>query len=170
MFSKYRFQYVNFIYCGLLLLIPAQTQAVKTAKNSEDKTPLYLAIERGSEKVFDLFLAKGVDVNTRDAEGRTPLYWAIDYNRAGMAKRLLDRGVDVNVRDAEGNTPLDWAVRNFNEEIALLIVDNRDVDTEVIRDALRLALAEESDNGRLIRFLRDNQRRGGGNRCEAVFQ
>lgn len=54
-------------------------------------------------------LARGADVNARNATGLTPLIAAVCLlNRAG-AEALLKKGADVNIKDDSGKTALDHA-------------------------------------------------------------
>lgn len=76
------------------------------------ETPLHLA--RGNAEVLELLVAKGADVNARDALGQTPLHVA-GWSADGM-KVLLAHGADVNARDNAGKTPLVEAMQYLDTQ------------------------------------------------------
>ena len=61
-----------------------------------------------ADKMVELALSVGIDVNARGCGGRTPLHHAAlgPDSVENAFKRLLDAGADVNARDRHGSTPL----------------------------------------------------------------
>ena len=58
-------------------------------------TPLHLAAASGSAETVKLLLARGADVNAREAEwGQTPLIFAASQNRADAIRVLLENDAD----------------------------------------------------------------------------
>ncbi len=87
-------------------------------KNSEDETPLGLALGRaGLPHLAAAMLAAGADVDVRNAAGLTLLQQAIAEGKTGAALFLLQHGADINMRTPQGLTPLELAVRNRSEEV-----------------------------------------------------
>lgn len=105
------------------LMIAADTNDLATAKrlidngvdvntkNSEGQTALMLLTKSDgfietTEKLLDLLLAAGAQINDRDKEGVTPLMFATRWNTLRMVQYLVAQGADVNARDNNGRTAL----------------------------------------------------------------
>jgi ankyrin repeat protein len=83
-------------------------------------TPLYMATDWGSQKVFDYLIANGAKVDIPDREtGMTPLVRAIAHNRKSMVVALLKAGASakqIRVIDGKethllaGGSPLLYAI------------------------------------------------------------
>jgi ankyrin repeat protein len=91
-------------------------------------TALMVAAARGNERLIELFLRHGADVNHRSQDGYSPFLSAAAYARDTFGdderelairifNQLLDAGADPLVRDSEGNTAYDIASR-FRPSIA----------------------------------------------------
>jgi ankyrin repeat protein len=89
------------------------------ANSDRGATPLHFAAGEGNGDVVNLLLAKGADVNAKDAYGgRTPLYDAIRARSKDIVAQLLAHGADVNARDDRGFTPLHIrAIRGDKEQV-----------------------------------------------------
>lgn len=60
-------------------------------------------------KIFELFVARGADLNTRDNSGKTLMHEAIlSKNAKECIQILLEKGVDPNAKDNKGNTALHY--------------------------------------------------------------
>lgn len=66
---------------------------------------MYAALEGHTEKVRAL-LARGADVNAKDAAGRTSLMFAVINMQHETVKVLLEYGADVNAGANDGGTAL----------------------------------------------------------------
>ena len=77
-------------------------------------SPLHLSIIKNKDKLFDLILKKGVNVNVAGREGKvkniTPLYAAVLLKREEIVKKLLKKDADPNISDNEDSFPLIDAV------------------------------------------------------------
>jgi len=66
------------------------------AKGKYGRTPLHYAASRGLNKIIELLIARGADVNTKievgDYKGQTPLDGAIQWNRTETADLLRKHG------------------------------------------------------------------------------
>lgn len=76
-------------------------------KDSEGRTPLHWAVDRGHSKVVEMLVSKDADVNAKDDEGQTPLHYAVVCDREGIAEFLVKQNASTDVKDNDGNTPHD---------------------------------------------------------------
>ena len=79
------------------------------ARDTDGSTPLHCATWKGHEKVAELLLKEGANVNAVNQNGHwgtTPLHAAAHANQAKIAQLLLDHGANVKANDMEGRTPL----------------------------------------------------------------
>ncbi|KAL3630716.1 Acyl-CoA-binding domain-containing protein 1 [Castilleja foliolosa] len=76
-------------------------------KDSEGRTPLHWAVDRGHLNVATLLLDKNADVNAKDDEGQTAMHYAAVCERTEIAELLVKHGADVDIKDNEGGTPRD---------------------------------------------------------------
>lgn len=75
-------------------------------------TPLALAeFAADHNKMIQLLIAHGADVNLRGITGTTPLFWAVMRGQKDDVKFLLDHGADPNLANSFGDTPLICAVQ-----------------------------------------------------------
>ena len=85
---------------------------------------LHWAAAMGHEKVVELLLAKGCNVDVEDWDGGTPLCAAVRCGRKQTAMLLLSRGADIEVTALPGrHTPLMMAVLRGHSETVELLVD-----------------------------------------------
>jgi ankyrin repeat protein len=111
-------------------LMHGRTQIVDLlVRQGADFDPHFLLIETARNGVSDrdvyrLLLAKGADVNARDAEGETALVIATRGGYRKTVKQLIRHGADVNLPDAAGNTPLQIALTEQDEDIERLLRQN----------------------------------------------
>ncbi len=79
------------------------------------------AIKKGHVAIAHAFLAKGADVNARDAAGGPALHWAVGSGKPDIVRLLLDHGADPAARDDHGQSALHVARKRGREEIAELL-------------------------------------------------
>ncbi len=120
-------------------------------RNSEGKTPLLLATQKGSLQIVEEFLKVGADPFIMDNSGESALSYAINYNEdmlniivqlaggkrdiAGetilhyaareadyeTVQRLISMGLDKSIKNISGETAYDIALRWDQDEIASLL-------------------------------------------------
>ncbi|KAL7304063.1 hypothetical protein TKK_0003527 [Trichogramma kaykai] len=97
------------------------------ARDKLGRTPLHLALAKGSGQVVKYLLKLGADPNLADEDGFSPLH-VISKDRYDDDELLkaaffdtskkVDRPVQVDVQDKNGRTPLQWAVANLFLNVA----------------------------------------------------
>jgi cytochrome c len=76
----------------------------------------------GDQDVAVLLLAKGADVNARDATLKTPLHFAAEFGNMAVAKLLVAAGADLNARDQSDGTAIDRAGLEDHFDIVDLLI------------------------------------------------
>ncbi|GLJ42408.1 hypothetical protein SUGI_0878760 [Cryptomeria japonica] len=74
-------------------------------KDSQGRTALHWAADRGQLKTLEILVSKGADINAKDMEGQTPLHYAFVCELEDIAKYLIDHGADVSIKDNDGDAP-----------------------------------------------------------------
>eukprot|EP01087_Luapelamoeba_hula_P005283 TRINITY_DN1535_c0_g1_i1.p1 TRINITY_DN1535_c0_g1~~TRINITY_DN1535_c0_g1_i1.p1 ORF type:complete len:386 (-),score=95.92 TRINITY_DN1535_c0_g1_i1:107-1264(-) len=90
----------------LLAILLANRAEVDSNVNETKRTPLIEATMRGNERMVELLVNAGADVNLEDKEGMTALHWAATRGYEALVVFLLDHKADVNARDKSNSTPL----------------------------------------------------------------
>jgi ankyrin repeat protein len=127
-------------------------------------TPLARAAQQGDAASVESLVARGEDVNARDAEGHTPLSYAARADDAKVINALLDAGADPNARDCNGFgwTPLINALHKYNDAAARRLVERgADVNaragdcaaTKIENGVTPLMFAAKFDNPEMVKFL-----------------
>ncbi len=118
--------------------------------------PLFLAAEAGSAEAVRMLLEHGADVNAAMPDGSTALLTAAAGGHCQVAEALLKAGADVN-GSAQGWTPLHFAVDNQDVDSVKLFLDaGADIDASNDAGNIPLTLAQEQDNGVMIRLLSES--------------
>ncbi|CAI8598529.1 unnamed protein product [Vicia faba] len=76
-------------------------------KDSEGRTPLHWAVDRGHLDVTELLLGRNADVNAKDNDGQTPLHYAVTCEREAIAEYLVKHSADINSKDNDGSSSRD---------------------------------------------------------------
>ncbi|MBX3230395.1 MAG: ankyrin repeat domain-containing protein [Labilithrix sp.] len=80
----------------------------------------YASSSAEAERIVELLLARGANVNRRLPDGRPPLFAAAEAGNTRMLKALLDAGANVNERVLD-ETALDAAERSANIQAARIL-------------------------------------------------
>jgi ankyrin repeat protein len=88
-----------------------------------DKEQLSVAIKYGNVVAVKGVIAKGTNLEQRDAAGRTPLLWAVKNEQTKIVKVLVEEGATIESKDQDGMSALHWAAHNRNEEVLDLILE-----------------------------------------------
>ena len=128
--------------------------ADKDQGDSDDRTPLWWASERGYLEMTQYLVEQGATLDTADCDGWTPLSRASIYDNLDLTRYLLEQGADRDKANNDGMTPLHFAAFYDHLEIAMLLMsygadlNARDMDgklpidmgwnnTEEIKQAIR---------------------------------
>nr|GEV48554.1 acyl-CoA-binding domain-containing protein 1-like [Tanacetum cinerariifolium] len=82
-------------------------------KDSEGRTPLHWAVDRGHIDVVELLLSRNADVNLKDNEGQTPLHYAAVCERKEIGELLVKRNAGTDIKDNDGKYPCDLSDLNW---------------------------------------------------------
>lgn len=75
------------------------------------KTALHYASSNGKEKVGDLLIKNGTDVNATDKNGQTALHVAAKKSKSKILSVLIANGADADIVDDKGRTALHFAAK-----------------------------------------------------------
>lgn len=90
--------------------------------DSNEMTPLHLAVEHGKLKVVVLLLKNGANPKTTNSTGETPLHSALLQRHSITAKWLLRYGASPLSKLPIYGTPLDYAVlTNYVKAVKMLV-------------------------------------------------
>ncbi|CAB0037255.1 unnamed protein product [Trichogramma brassicae] len=99
------------------------------ARNKSGNTPLYLAIDKGNTKAFEILLRRGAQSNLAGEFGLTPLHFIVRDDVDGEMTELFfkfnddrQQTVQINVRDDDGDTPLHLALENGKMKAAEILL------------------------------------------------
>ena len=69
-------------------------------KSSFGWTPLHLAIFKGYEKIVELLLKNGADINIQSDDGRSAMHWAVKpkYYNEKIMKMVLDKNPSLDLK------------------------------------------------------------------------
>jgi len=97
---------------SMFLCLPLLLTGCTIVTRSNEPPPLIRAVSRGDTPTARALLARGADVQARDANGRTALMYAAENGDPTSVQALLTNGADVNARDGKGWTALTYAAEN----------------------------------------------------------
>ncbi|KAI2479975.1 Pfs NB-ARC and Ankyrin domain protein [Pyrenophora tritici-repentis] len=129
----------------LAYLIGSKTIELDT-KDARRRTPLYVAVDKGSSVLTRMLLDNGADANAQDGDYRNALQAASERGHTEIVKLLLDKGADVNAQGGGYGNALQAASERGHKGIVKLLLDKgADVNAQdgfgLHSNALQAALA-----------------------------
>ncbi len=79
------------------------------ASNPSKVNALHAAVAKQNLALCELFISKGVNVNTPQAQNISPLHSAAHRGNLQLVRLLVENGADVNFKSDEGKTAIDFA-------------------------------------------------------------
>ena len=139
------------------VLSAEQEKAVAALKQrgvTVDGTGFSSAAASGSFELVSLYLAAGMDINTKDSHKRTPLQMAAQGKNVPLVEWLIARGADVNTSDENGSTPLmDAAWQGDMPMVQVLVAKGAQVNSKNISGYTALKAAHEQKHTDISDFL-----------------
>jgi ankyrin repeat protein len=83
---------------------------------------LQSAVASGKIESARALIARGANVNIRNAQGMTPLHLAAFEGNEAMVRLLLDEGADIVARMDDGTTPREMAKQKGHDQIARMLI------------------------------------------------
>ena len=112
------------------------------------------AVVLNDEKIADVFIKSGVNVNARDAWGWTALHSAISAGHMKMVRLLIANKANVNVGDKWGRTALHTAIYGRHTKMARFLIANKaDVNAADSEHSTPLHYAAQHSNPSIARGL-----------------
>ncbi|KAK4243566.1 ankyrin repeat-containing domain protein [Corynascus novoguineensis] len=118
-----------------------------TSSSIESKSPLHMAVQKGSRKIVQLLLQHGADCNAKDNQGLTPLIHAIIEEQDDIAGILLSHGAQIQIVDNYQRSPLHWTVLKRQDRLLRVLIKHCEQNAEIIntydiegRTALHIAI------------------------------
>ena len=132
------------------------TSANVNIKDALGRTPLQIAVEKGSGDVAMFLIENGAEVNVTDTNGNTPLIFIIHkIGNLEITQRLLENGAAVNAQNRTGETALMYAAWRGHSDIVQLLLENRaDVNIKNRQGDTALTLAESKGHLEIVQMLR----------------
>lgn len=101
---------------------------VNSKTESDGRTALMIAADRGSMDLCEALVSWGADVHVQDNCGKTALHWAADSwkadeTRGQICQFLIEAGADVNAQNHDLETPLHLSLSNEGVEVASFLLE-----------------------------------------------
>ncbi|ORX59924.1 ankyrin [Piromyces finnis] len=135
-------------------------------KDSKGRTPLHFACSSGNEKIAELIIHAGANVNAIDLNQNTPLHLSVISNNYTCVALLLKAGANAHARDKSYKTPLDLALSRIQYIIQNLnTLDNASTLIPEIQEVIKLLkyyiqiprnlVRSQSDSFSMIKFSKN---------------
>ncbi|UYX55131.1 ankyrin repeat domain-containing protein [Bacillus thuringiensis] len=104
-----------------------EDRSIVNSYSEDGWTPLHLAAYFGQKEIASFLLEQGANIHIRakNENENTPLQAAIANKQSELVAFLIEKGSDVNAVQSGGWTGLHEAALLGNEEIIILLLENR---------------------------------------------
>lgn len=95
---------------------------INTRDYTSGESALHIVTNKRDLTWMRFLVAKGANVNTRDAKGVTPLVASVNFNFVEGAEFLIGQGARLDESNNAGETPLITAVHNRNLDMMRILL------------------------------------------------
>ncbi len=125
--------------------------AIDRINEQSGATALLTAIGNGGEKIVEMLVGAGADVNAGRYLGMPPLHLAVTKGNERIVRILLEAGADTEVKDDSGATAIMLATRMRRKKVLNLLVDaGADVNAKGGTAHAKSAKREKKKKGTLM--------------------
>lgn len=114
--------------------------------------PLFVALKKNREELFNFLLEKGADPNSsgtaNNIKNQTVIYVAVVNDKTDVIQKLLDKGADPSIADSGGAVPVSeqiLASRPNIEVIKMLLDKTKDVNKQETNGSTLLIYAAKNE-------------------------
>ena len=86
------------------------------------RNALHYAVQQSNEKIIDMLIENGFDVNSTDLYNNTPLHYAVNNPYPYNIQILLHHGADPDLYNLKRQTPLHYAAMKGNDFAVILFI------------------------------------------------
>lgn len=126
-------------------------------RDDTENTPLILAVLKGSLDCVKLLVARGAQVNVKNAQGHSPIQYACSKGHKDVLEFLLTSKADPNVGDFRQDTPLHRLASLGRVEILKMLLDwpglTLNLDAQNKEGNTPLHIAAEDDQNQVAMML-----------------
>jgi tetratricopeptide (TPR) repeat protein len=125
-------------------------------KDENGRTPLFMAAERGYERVVKLLIDKGAKINAQDGFCGNALQAASTGGHEQVVKLLLDKGAKVNAQGGDyGNALQAASFRGHDQVVKLLLDKGADINAQGGAYGNALQAASLEGHEQVVKLLLD---------------
>ncbi|ORX61170.1 ankyrin [Piromyces finnis] len=92
--------------------------------NYSRESYLIMATKVNNEKIIDILLDKGIDVDHQESQGNTALHYAALQDNMATIEKLIKYGANLEIQNYKGETPLMVACRFKQQNAIKTLLDN----------------------------------------------
>ncbi|ORX61169.1 ankyrin [Piromyces finnis] len=92
--------------------------------NHNRESYLIMATKVNNEKIIDILLDKGIDVDHQESQGNTALHYAALQDNMATIEKLIKYGANLEIQNYKGETPLMVACRFKQQNAIKTLLDN----------------------------------------------
>lgn len=119
------------------------TEATVSSTDGNGDTPLHYAALWSMNSIIPQIVAKGGNINAKNAQGKTPFFTAVKANNPQTVKALFEAAatppLDSSARDLFGNTVLHAAIGWNARDAAAAVLDRQKTEAAVLLNAKNTA-------------------------------